>query len=138
MKNVSYLAIAIAACTLTFGCSNKNENTSGPQDASFQRDSSAGSQKIAEYRQSIQTQIDSWDRKLADWKTEAAAATAETKAEMQTWIDKVEVKLRAAKERLAEAKNSTASSWESFKLKLDQAVEDLKQGFSDAASHFKG
>jgi TolA-binding protein len=141
------LAMAVLALVLLIACGDRQETKSpAPQvsgsdvkEEAQEAVETAGAftqQKMDEYLQALDTQMNEWQQQIADLQARAEAKAGELSEESKEALDRqiatLQAKQQAAAEKFAELKSSSAEAWGELKEGMDSAMEDLSQAFNDA------
>ncbi|MEO7161129.1 MAG: hypothetical protein ABIX00_11625 [Polaromonas sp.] len=80
------------------------------------------------FAQAAQKELDELKATIAEFKTKAEAASAQTKAKLGEEVKNLEADLHVAEQRLTELKAATVESWNQVKESFSSALQKLKGG----------
>ena len=86
--------------------------------------------------QLIEEQIKTIEDKIAELEKSAAGLGEEVQAKLKEQIAGLRVLKRKAQEKLTALKTSGSEAWEDMQPSLNEAVNNLKDAFEKARSHF--
>lgn len=97
-----------------------------PPATSGQAEQQEGERKA--FTQTAQKELDELRAAIAEFKTKAETASAQTKAKLGEEVGKLEVDLRDTEQRLTELKSATMESWNQMKESFGNSLGKLKNG----------
>ena len=91
-------------------------------------------QKDAFHRK-VQTELDEMKVRIRHLRGQAKHASAEARVDLQKAIKELEKKKDLASKKVAAIHSATAATWEQVKLKVEAAMDDLRDSLKRALSH---
>jgi hypothetical protein len=81
--------------------------------------------------------LSDFNDKIKDLQSKAEQAGADTKAKYNEIIEGLRKNQGEAQNKLHDHKSKSAAGWGDVKSGMDAALENLKNSYNDAVSHFK-
>lgn len=94
-------------------------------------------QQKEKYQESAESTLNDLNDKIKGLQAKAEQAGADTKAKYNEIIEGPQKKQGEAQNKLHDLKSKSADAWEDVKSGMDAALENLKNSYNDAVSHFK-
>lgn len=98
--------------------------------------SSAGEQKKEEFYRNLQSQLDEFDHKIEDLKSQGEVLREKARNELLVRLEQLQSQKNELLPKIETATRSSEAAWEDIKVGLDRAVTDLKVALEQAASNF--
>ncbi len=83
------------------------------------------------YKARTKERVESWEKRVGDWKEGAAKKGKDAKKETG---EKLDQSWEAVKEQWEKLENATAETWEDAEAGMEKAWKDFKEAWADAAS----
>lgn len=90
-----------------------------------------------EFKARIDAQLKEWSARIAELKFKADVAEASVKAEYQKQVEALSLKKEETQAKLEELKKTSDEAWETIKVGVEHAAQDLKTAINNAMSKFK-
>ncbi len=94
-------------------------------------------QQKEKYQKDAESTLNDLNDKIKGLQSKAEQAGTDTKAKYNEIIEGLRKKQGEAQNKLNDLKAKSADAWEDIKSGMDAALENLKNSYSDAVSHFK-
>lgn len=89
-----------------------------------------------EYIQSLQNEIDEWNKEIDRLTARAGRVDADYRLELQGQIDSLKQQRAAIEGQIEELSTSSAEAWEDLKKGIDSAWEKMNEAVKSAAHRF--
>ncbi|RQW78159.1 MAG: hypothetical protein EHM51_00520 [Geobacter sp.] len=93
--------------------------------------------KMENYREQLEAQLKEWKATIESLEAKAAKTTAETRAEFTKEIEELRRKKVVVKEKLNELQKVSGETWDTMKVGVEKAVDELKSALDRVISRFK-
>lgn len=93
--------------------------------------------KIEDYRQKLEAQLQEWKVKIEILENKAAEASGETKIEMMRLIAELRLKKELVKNKWGELQKEHSATWDTVKDGMENTVSELKSALDKVVSRFK-
>jgi len=94
-------------------------------------------QQKEKYQKDAESTLNDLNDKIKGLQSKAEQAGTDTKAKYNEIIKGLRKKQEEAQNKLNDLKSKSADAWEDIKSGMDAALENLKNSYNDAVSHFK-
>lgn len=94
-------------------------------------------QQKEKYQKDAESTLNDLNDKIKGLQSKAEQAGTDTKAKYNEIIEGLRKKQGEAQNKLNDLKSKSADAWEDVKSGMDAALENLKNSYNDAVSHFK-
>ena len=94
-------------------------------------------QQKEKYQKDAESTLNDLNDKIKGLQSKAEQAGTDTKAKYNEIIEGLRKKQEEAQNKLNDLKSKSADAWEDVKSGMDAALENLKNSYNDAVSHFK-
>ncbi len=94
-------------------------------------------QQKEKYQKDAESTLSDLNDKIKGLQSKAEQAGTDTKAKYNEIIEGLGKKQGEAQNKLHDLKSKSAAGWEDVKSGMDAALENLKNSYNDAVSHFK-
>ena len=84
-----------------------------------------------------EAELKEWDAQIVQLEAKAEQAQAQVKIHYYEQLESLRTKQTAVRDKLHELKQSSGAAWETIKIGLEHAWDDLKGGLTGAAAKFK-
>ena len=136
MKHNTFLSLVIACLVLNFGAVGFACDDDKGDTCTVGAPAKGKTDEKAEWRRTVDTQLDQIEANISDLKKSAAETSGETKAALNDKIAILENHRNAIKADLAKTSDNSARAWNKFKQGVQKSVTDLQKGFADAKEEF--
>lgn len=129
---LSTLGVIVVLATTCVSCDKikpPQPQLEKPPATSGQADQREGERKA--FTQTAQKELDELRAAIAEFKTKAETASAQTKAKLGEEVGKLEADLRDTEQRLTELKSATMESWNQMKESFGNSLGKLKNGIEN-------
>ena len=89
------------------------------------------------YLANREAELKEWDAKIMQLEAKAEQAEAQVKIHYYEQLESLRTKQTSVRDKLHELKQSSGAAWETVKIGLENAWNDLKGGLTSAAAKFK-
>jgi len=94
-------------------------------------------QEKERYQKEVEATLNELNDKIKGLQSKAEQAGTDTKAKYNEIIEGLRKKQGEAQSKLNDLKSKSVDAWEDNKSGMDAALENLKNSYNDAVSHFK-
>ncbi|MCR4291516.1 MAG: apolipoprotein A1/A4/E family protein, partial [Candidatus Kuenenia sp.] len=94
-------------------------------------------QEKEKYQKGAESTLNDLNDKIKGLQAKAEQAGSDTKAKYNEIIEGLQKRQGEAQNKLNDLKSKSADAWEDVKSGMDAALENLKNSYNDAVSHFK-
>jgi len=151
-KSMKKIEFVVAICVPLFfmtSCNNskktpeKIETKASPEDVKRETGEALETTKTylkqekEKYQKDAESTLNDLNDKIKGLQSKAEQAGTDIKAKYNEIIEGLRKKQGEAQNKLNDLKSKSADAWEDVKFGMDAALENLKNSYNDAASHFK-
>ena len=151
-KSMKKIEFVVAICVPLFfmtSCNNskktpeKIETKASPEDVKRETGEALETTKTylkqekEKYQKDAESTLNDLNDKIKGLQSKAEQAGTDIKAKYNEIIEGLRKKQGEAQNKLNDLKSKSADAWEDVKSGMDAALENLKNSYNDAVSHFK-
>jgi len=149
MKKIEFVVAICVPLFFMTSCNNskktpeKIETKASPEDVKRETGEALETTKTylkqekEKYQKDAESTLNDLNDKIKGLQSKAEQAGTDIKAKYNEIIEGLRKKQGEAQNKLNDLKSKSADAWEDVKFGMDAALENLKNSYNDAASHFK-